>query len=84
MILFGESKGWCKEIMSNTKKKIVMNLSDVNKNPLFIDRLPDNILFYHYLDKRFSMFMVKNAQSIVDKVNYYIGKSPNPKPRKRK
>lgn len=70
--------------MSNTNKKIVMNLSDVNKNPLFIDRLPQDILLYHSFDKRFSMFMIENAQSIVDRLNYFSGKSPNPKPRKRK
>lgn len=70
--------------MSNTKKKIVLNLSDVSEEKIFIDRLPRYILNYHYIDKRLSMFMVENAQSIVDYNNYYIGKSPNPKPRKRK
>lgn len=70
--------------MSNTKKKIVLNLSDVSKEPIFIDGLPRYILNYHSIDKRFSMFMVENAQSIVDRLNYFSGKSPNPKPRKRK
>ena len=70
--------------MNNNKKKIVLNLSDVNKESIFVDRLPDDILFYHSLDKTYSMFMVENAQSVVDRINYFSGKSPNPKPRKRK
>ena len=65
--------------MSNTQNKLVLNLSDVDKNPLFIDSIPEDILFYHSLDKRFSRFMVENAQSIVDQVNYYICKSPKSK-----
>lgn len=70
--------------MSNPKNKIVVNLSDIDKNPVFIHNLPKNLLLYKEYNKKVSLFMVQHALYVTEHNNQILGVYPNPKTKTRK
>lgn len=70
--------------MSNSKNKMVFNLSDIGKNPVFIHNLPKDILLYKEYNKKVSLLMVQNAIYVTEHNNQFLGVYPNPKTKKRK
>tara|TARA_B100000287_G_scaffold430152_1_gene484856 strand:- start:2026 stop:2271 length:246 start_codon:yes stop_codon:yes gene_type:complete len=58
------------------KPKIIFNLKDVNSAPELIYGIPENVLAYHTIDKRFSLYLVKHAQSRVATHNYLFSGWP--------
>ena len=59
------------------KPKIIFNLKDVNTAPELIYGIPENVLAYHTVDKRFSLYLVNHAQSRVAKHNYLLSNWPS-------
>ena len=58
--------------MPTKQKKTVYNLKDVNDAPIFIDMVPRDIMIYQAVNKKFSLYMVENAMTRVDRHNYFI------------
>ena len=52
------------------KPKIIFNLKDVSTAPALIYGIPENVLAYHIVDKRFSLFLVSYSQMMVAEHNY--------------
>tara|TARA_Y100001970_G_C14235905_1_gene861751 strand:+ start:1123 stop:1365 length:243 start_codon:yes stop_codon:yes gene_type:complete len=44
------------------KPKIIFNLKDVKSAPELTYGIPENVLAYHVIDKRFSLYLVNYAQ----------------------
>ena len=66
------------------KPKIIFNLKDVNSAPELVYGIPENVLAYHVIDKRFSLYLVKHAQSRVATHNYiFSGWPQNNIPKKK-
>lgn len=59
------------------KPKIIFNLKDVNTAPELIYGIPENVLAYHIVDKRFSLYLVNYAQIRVSKHNYLLSNWPS-------
>ena len=58
------------------KPKIIFNLKDVKSAPELIYGIPENVLAYHVIDKRFSLYLVERAQSRVATHNYLLSERP--------
>lgn len=52
--------------------KIVFNLKDVDKEPVFIGQIATHIIPYKNCNKRISMYLLENAQFTVELNNYYL------------
>ena len=68
------------QVLQNSKKvkkpKIIFNLKDVKSAPELIYGIPENVLAYHVIDKRFSLYLVNHAQSRVAVNNYLFNGWP--------
>jgi len=58
---------------------MVINLCDVNKASVFIHALPPDVLLYHKISNKVSLFMVHHAQSVAEYNNNILGVYPGPK-----
>ena len=58
------------------KPKIIFNLKDVKTAPELVCGIPENVLSYHTIDKRFSLYLVNYAQLRVAKHNYLFSGWP--------
>ena len=66
------------------KPKIIFNLKDVKSAPELTSGIPENVLAYHVIDKRFSLYLVNYAQLRVAKHNYlFSGWPQNNLPKKK-
>lgn len=63
------------------QKKIVFNLSDVNKAPELVSDIPRDIMQYQRFYKRFSIYMVENAYYVCALNNFKNGVYPKPQPK---
>ena len=70
--------------MSNSKNKIVVNLSDIDENPVFIHNLPKYLFLYKEYNNKVSMFIVDYALYVTEHNNQILGVHPNPKTKTRK
>jgi hypothetical protein len=70
--------------MSNSKNKIVVNLSDIDKNPVFIHNIPKYLFLCKEYSNNASMYMVQYALYVTEHNNQILGVYPNPKTKTRK